>query len=149
MLDIHPKHKRTVGERLAAQALKYQYGKDVTVTGPSVDHAVADGSAVVVSFRDIDQGLTTSDGQSPTWFELSADGHAFVRADAALEGNTVRVSAAGMPTPKYVRMGWDDVAIPNLEDKNGWPVFAFPARPVHQAPVAVSAAEAAVPAKVP
>lgn len=128
--DIHPRHKRTVGERLAAQALKNQYGKDVVSTGPRVADATLEGSKAIVSFRGVDQGLGTTDGQAPSWFELSADGKTFVPAEAMISGNTVEVRASTVPTPTYVRMGWYDIAIPNLKDKNGWPVFAFPAQPV-------------------
>ena len=128
--NIHPVFKRTVGERLAAQALKKQYGKDVVTAGPAVASATLDGTKAVVAFSDIDQGLTTTDGKAPSWFEVSGDGKTFVKADAAIKGNTVEVSSPAVAAPKFVRMGWADIAIPNLADKNGWPVFAFPAQPV-------------------
>ena len=128
--NIHPVRKLPVGNRLAAQALKNQYGLDVIVTGPAFAGAALSGSKAVVSFKDIDRGLSTIDGQAPSWFELSADGKAFVAADAVINGNTVEVSAAGVAAPKFVRMGWKDIAIPNLNDKNGWPVFSFSAQPV-------------------
>ena len=128
--NIHPVHKRPVAERLAAQALRKQYGKDVVATGPRFAAAKRDGSNVIVSFKDIDQGLSTTDGQGPTWFELSADGKVFVKAAAVIDGNTVKVCAAAVPAPTSVRMGWADIAIPNLSDKNGWPVFAFSAQSV-------------------
>jgi sialate O-acetylesterase len=129
--NIHPVEKRPVGERLAAQALKNQYAKEVVATSPSVAGAKLAGATVVVSFKDVDQGLSTSDGQTPSWFELSADGEVFVAADAVIRGNTVEVSAAAVPVAKFVRMGWADIAIPNLSDKNGWPVFAFAAQSVN------------------
>ena len=124
--NIHPRNKRTAGERLAALALKRQYGRDVIAGGPSLDHVDIDGPTVVVSFKDVDQGLTTTDGQPPSWFELSADGRSFVMADAVISGNTVHVSSSAVLKPKFVRMGWNETAIPNLADKNGWPAFAFP-----------------------
>jgi sialate O-acetylesterase len=127
--NIHPVHKLLVGERLAAQALKKQYGKAVVATGPSFASAKLDGSKVIVSFKDIDQGLCATDRQAPSWFELSADGKTFVKAEAEINGDTVEVSSAAVPAPAFVRMGWYDIAIPNLADKNGWPVFAFSAQP--------------------
>jgi sialate O-acetylesterase len=130
ILDIHPKNKKPVGERLADLALKTQYGKDVVAKGPSFASAKRSGSKVVVGFRDIDQGLVTYDGQVPSWFELSADGKDFVPAEAAIVGETVEVSAQAVPEPKFVRMGWRDAALPNLKDKNGWPVFVFASQPV-------------------
>lgn len=131
--NIHPKHKRTVGERLAASALKNQYKKSgVVASAPRFQSASREGSKVVVSFSGILNGLTTSDGQAPSWFELSNDGVSFVPAKAELQGNTVLVSAESIPEPKFVRMGWLDVAIPNLKDKDAWPVFAFSSQPVTQ-----------------
>ena len=40
------------------------------------------------------------------------------------------VSAEGVAAPKQVRMGWNETQVPNLADKNGWPVFQFPAQQV-------------------
>ena len=128
--NIHPPHKLPVGKRLAARALKEQYGKDISAHGPSFAAANLNGSKVVVSFDNIDQGLSTKDGKAPSWFELSADGKKFVKADCTINGNTVEVTSAKVAAPKFVRMGWYDTAIPTLQDKNGWPVFAFPAQPV-------------------
>lgn len=128
--NIHPRNKKAVGERLAALALKTRYGHDVIAKGPGFGSATRAGSKVVVTFKDIDEGLTTFDGKPPSWFELSADGSHFISAEAAIIADTVEVSAVAMPEPKYVRMGWRDIAVPNLVDKNGWPVFAFPAQPV-------------------
>lgn len=128
--NIHPRNKRPVGERLAALALKTQYRRDVVAKGPSFASAKSSGSKVVVGFRDIDEGLVTYDGKAPSWFEVSADGKDFVAAEAAIVGDTVEVSAQGVPEPKFVRMGWRDVGLPNLKDKNGWPVFVFASQPV-------------------
>jgi sialate O-acetylesterase len=129
--NIHPIHKRVVGERLAATALKNQYQKEgVVASAPRFQSASREGSKVVVSFSGILNSLTTTDGQAPSWFELSSDGAAFVPAQAELQGNTVLVSAESMPEPKFVRMGWCDTAIPNLKDKDAWPVFAFPSQTV-------------------
>jgi len=131
--NVHPKHKRTVGERLAAAALKNQYKKEGVVgSAPRFQSASREGSKVVVSFSGILNGLTTSDGQAPSWFELSSDGVSFVPAQAELQGNTVLVSAESIPEPKSVRMGWCDTAIPNLKDKDAWPAFAFASQPVTQ-----------------
>jgi sialate O-acetylesterase len=130
VMDIHPRHKRTVGERLAAQALRYQYGRDVAARGPGFSSAVLKGSSVEVSFNHLDQGLSTSDGEPPSWFELSADGVSFAPAEAVIRGDVVEVSAVDVPAPAFVRMGWQEIAIPNLCDSNGWPAFAFAAQAV-------------------
>ena len=61
---------------------------------------------------------------------LGVDGNEFVAAEAVIVGDTVEVSALAVPEPKFVRMGWRDVALANLKDKNGWPVFAFASQAV-------------------
>ena len=125
--DIHPWDKKPVGERLANLALKKDYGKDVAWTGPEFASAKATGGKIIVSFQGIDQGLTTTDGKEPACFEIAGADKVFVPAKAAIEGDTVVVTAEGVSSPKHVKMGWLETQVPNLADKNGWPVFQFPA----------------------
>lgn len=127
---IHPRHKQPVGERLAAMALKAQYGKDVVTSGPVFASATRNRDKVMVGFSDIDQGLTTKDGKAPTCFELSADGKEFVAAIATIQGKQVSVHSDKIPAPKFVRMGWFDTATPTLGDKNGWPAAIFSSQEV-------------------
>lgn len=126
--NIHPWDKQPVGERLAMLALKRDYGKNVAFTGPSFACAKVSGNKVTVSFDGIVDGLTTFDGEAPAFFELAGEDQAFVPALATIEGSTVVLSAEGVKAPKYVQMGWNETQIPNLTDKNGWPVFQFPAQ---------------------
>jgi sialate O-acetylesterase len=128
--NIHPTGKQYVGERLAAMAINKTYGKDVVCSGPVFKSAQAQGGKVIVSFDKIDQGLETEDGKAPTWFELSADGETFEAAEAAIDGKNVVVSSSKVSASTFVRMGWSEIAIPTLRDKNGWPVFQFPAMAV-------------------
>jgi sialate O-acetylesterase len=125
---LHPAKKMIVGDRLAAMALNKAYGKDVPCTGPRFAAAVRKGDSIVVRFNHIDQGLESDDGKPLGWFELSADGKTFVVAGAVIVGDTVVVTAAEVAAPKFVRMGWNERALPNLRDKNGWPAFAFVAK---------------------
>jgi len=131
---IHPRHKQPVGERLAAQALKHQYGKMVITSGPTFASAAARDGKVMVTFNGIDKGLATKDGKAPTFFELSEDGRTFVQASAVLKGNQVEVSSDKLRQPRFIQMGWYDTAIPNLMDKNGWPVLAFPPQAISGSP---------------
>ena len=125
---LHPAYKKIVGDRLAAMALNKAYGKDIPCTGPRIASAVRKNNSIVVRFKDIDQGLESDDGKPLGWFELSADDKKFVAAKAVIVGDTVVVTAAEVAEPKFVRMGWNERALPNLRDKNGWPVFAFAAQ---------------------
>ncbi|MFM7182224.1 MAG: sialate O-acetylesterase [Verrucomicrobiales bacterium] len=124
--DIHPWDKKPVAERLANLALKKDYGKAVAWTGPEFASAKASGSKLTVAFQGIEKGLTTTDGNEPACFEIAGEDKVFVPAKATIQGNTVIVSADGVASPKHVKMGWNEVQVPNLADKNGWPVFQFP-----------------------
>jgi sialate O-acetylesterase len=123
--DVHPNHKKTVGDRLAMLALHDTYKQDVVWTGPRFQKAVAQGGSVIVSFEHIDQGLETSDGKAPNWFELAGADKQFVAAQAKIVGDTVVVSSPEIPEPKYIRLAWNNIAELNLRDKNGWPAFSF------------------------
>jgi sialate O-acetylesterase len=124
--DIHPWDKKPVAERLAKLALKKDYGKDVAWTGPEFASAKASGGKIIVSFQGIDQGLTTTDGKEARCFEIAGADKVFVPAKATIQGDTVVVGAEGVASPKHVKMGWNETQVPNLADKNGWPVFQFP-----------------------
>ena len=128
--DIHPQHKRPVGERLAALALNNDYGKKQYCTAPEFASAKAAEGKVIVNFKNLKGSLTSFDRKPLTHFELSVDGKNFLAAEAKIKGKTVEVYSKALPTPKYVRMGWSDIAIPNLSEKGGWPVYAFPAQEV-------------------
>lgn len=126
--DIHPWDKKPVGERLANLALKNDYGKDVSFTGPEFASAKSGSGKIVVSFNQIDKGLTTTDGEAPSCFEIAGSDKKFAPAQAVIQGNTVVLSTEGVSAPRYVKMGWLETQAPNLADKNGWPVFQFPAQ---------------------
>lgn len=123
--NVHPTHKKTAGDRLAAMALKNDYGKDVICTGPRFLKATLTGNIVKVSFEHIDQGLETSDGEAPNWFEIAGEDKVFVTAQTKIEGNEVLALSSEVKTPKYIRMAWNNIAEQNLRDKNGWPAFSF------------------------
>lgn len=129
--DIHPWDKQPVGERLAYLALKRDYGKDVAYTGAEFAGAKASGNMVTVSFSGVADGLKTFDGKEVAYFELAGADGEFKPATAEIRGNSVVATAEGVSVPKQVRMGWNETHVPNLTDKNGWPVFQFPAQPVN------------------
>jgi sialate O-acetylesterase len=125
-----PAHKMRVGLRVAENALKHFYGRDTRAGGVRFAGAKRDGSKVVVSFKGAVQGLESRGGGELDSFELSADNVTFVAARAAIEGDRVVVTADGVPSPAYVRMGWRNDARPLLQDRNGVPAYPFPAQRV-------------------
>jgi sialate O-acetylesterase len=124
--DIHPSDKIDVSRRLALWARAKIYGEnDLVYSGPLFKSLTIEGDKARVAFDHIGGGLVTNDGQPPTWFEIAGDDHIFYRAEAEISGDTVVVRSPRVPTPKAVRLGWSQLAVPNLANKEGLPASPF------------------------
>ena len=124
--DIHPTDKRTVGMRMADQALDRVYGKLVRPwKTPKPRECTLEGEFVRVSF-DNAAGLKTRDGKSPTEFELLGPSNRWVAAEARIEGTDVMLSAPGVVKPLAMRFAPYNGSTPNLINSAG-----LPAGPCH------------------
>jgi sialate O-acetylesterase len=125
--DIHPKNKQEVGRRLALRALTDTYGKtDLLSKSPTYQAMTTEGATLRVAFDNAGTGLSTRDGQPPTWFEIADAGQrAYVKADAKIDGKCVLLSAPGVTNPVAVRFAWSQIAEPNLVNSAGLPASAF------------------------
>jgi sialate O-acetylesterase len=124
--DIHPIQKREVGERLAAWALAHDYGKtDVVFSGPMFKSLEIQGNKAIVHFDDTAGGLASRDGKPLSDFTIAGADGKFADATATIDGDTVDVTNPDVPEPKAVRLGWDERAMPNLENKAGLPAGPF------------------------
>jgi len=124
--DIHPPNKQEVGRRLALWALAKTYGqKDLVFSGPLFKGMKVEGGKIAVSFDQAGSGLATRDGQEVTDFEIAGADGKFVKAQAKLAGNQVVVSADGVTEPTQVRFAWDQLAQPNLINKEQLPASPF------------------------
>ena len=126
--DIHPRDKRTVGERLARWAMATSYGKpDTAWRGPRTKSVRRDTDGIVIDF-DVERGrLTTRDGKAPASFALAGADGKFVKADAELRPpNAIKVRSSSVPLPVEVRYGWqDNPADANVVDE----ISKLPAHP--------------------
>ncbi|KAA9035669.1 sialate O-acetylesterase [Ginsengibacter hankyongi] len=124
--DIHPDHKKEVGDRLALAAEKIAYGENIVYAGPIYKTSTIDGNKIIISFNETGSGLTTNDGEAPAEFAIAGDDKKFVWANAKIEGDKVIVWSDDVPSPKYVRYAWADEPInPNLINKEGLPAAPF------------------------
>ena len=123
--DIHPKDKKSVGERLARLALARTYGlADIVEAGPIPQGAALADGKVVVAFKNA-AGLATSDGEAVKGFQLvGADGKA-VWATAEIAGETVAVAVPEGLAPAKVRFAWDDFPECNLVNGDALPCGPF------------------------
>ncbi|MBQ7742148.1 MAG: sialate O-acetylesterase [Bacteroidaceae bacterium] len=123
-LDVHPTRKQQVGQRLALQALRHSYGRDIISQGPTPVEMSRDGGSIVVSF-DCATMLRTSDGAPVRSFEVAGSDGLYHAATATVEGKTVRVRSAAVPSPVSVRYGWQPFTRANLVNEAGLPASTF------------------------
>jgi sialate O-acetylesterase len=123
---LHPGRKKEVGERLAGWALAKVYGKgDPVYSGPLYKGFKEEGAALRVSFDHAGSGLASRDGKDLAWFEIAGADKVYYPATVKIDGAELVVSSDQVSAPKYVRYGWDEIAMPNLMNKEGLPASAF------------------------
>ncbi len=121
----HPHDKKSVGERLALWALAKTYGrKDVVYSGPMFKKMEVHGNQADLTF-DYADGLMSKDGKPLSYFTIAGKDGKFFPATAKIEGDHVVVSSPEVAMPTTVRFAWDELATPNLANKEGLPAVPF------------------------
>ena len=128
--DIHPRNKRICGQRLALWALAKTYGKsDLVYSGPIYKSATpevqVDADVIRIAFHSVSGGLKSRDGKPLSHFTIAGADQKFVAAEAVIDGDTVVVHADSVTKPAAVRFGWNELAEPNLVNKEGLPASPF------------------------
>jgi sialate O-acetylesterase len=125
--DIHPKDKKSPGERLARWALAKDYGRDLIYSGPLFKSSQVQDGAVRVTFDQAGAGLKARDGAALKRFEIAGADRVWHWADAKIDGaDSVIVSSADVKQPVAVRYAW--AANPegaNLVNSDGLPASIF------------------------
>ena len=124
--DIHPPYKWIVGRRLARWALHEVYGyKEVECRSPRIRSAERQGDKVTLTFDHCEGGLTTADGNAPTWFQYyNKTRERYEKGKAVIDGNKVIINVGEVKCP-LVSFGFDEVAQPNLCNKAGLLAIPF------------------------
>lgn len=123
-LNVHPVHKKAIGERLARWALNQTYGKPVVPSGPLFRSVRFDKDTAYLTF-DHGDGLKTADGQPLRTFEIASHDGLFAPAQATIEGNCVKVWSRQIHRPRLVRYGWQPFTRANLVNREGLPASTF------------------------
>lgn len=123
-LNVHPRYKREIGERLARWALNKTYGQPVIPSGPLYRSIEFKDAAAYISF-DYAEGLHTSDGQPVHTFEIAEHDGLFVPAQAEIIGGKVKVWNDKITNPKLVRYGWQPFTRANLINGEDLPASTF------------------------
>lgn len=125
--DIHPKDKKSPGERLARWALAKDYGRDLIYSGPLFKSSAAKDGAIRVTFDQAGAGLKARDGGALKRFEIAGADKVWHWADAKIDGpDSVIVSSAKVKQPAAVRYAWaSNPEGANLVNSDGLPASVF------------------------
>ncbi|MCL1862829.1 MAG: sialate O-acetylesterase [Defluviitaleaceae bacterium] len=121
--DLHPKDKKTVGERLALHARRMVYGENIVSDGPTFEKVeyIKSTKSIVVHFKNA-EGLWAKGGH-PTMLVLFKDSSVH-SVFCAIDGNKL-ISPAGALEPKAVRYGWADCPSVAIYNAYGLPASPF------------------------
>ncbi|GAB1452355.1 sialate O-acetylesterase [Draconibacterium sp.] len=125
--DIHPKNKQDVGKRLALNALKIAYNKDIVFSGPMYKSVELKDGKAFITFSETGSGLKAKDKYGYLkGFTIAGADKKFKWAKAEIVDNkTVVVYSGDIKDPKSVRYGWAN----NPDDVNLYNVEGLPANP--------------------
>jgi sialate O-acetylesterase len=125
--DIHPHDKHTVGSRLARLALAQTYGKGgigAASAGPIAQSAKAQGSKVLVQFKNAESGLKAK-GELKEFEVAGADGVYKEASAKIVKGGLLELSSPAVEAPLSARYAWKDDPIACLYNKEGLPAAPF------------------------
>lgn len=132
-LDVHPRFKKEVGERLARLALHERYGYDqLTPAGPLAYAAKFTKGEAIVYFengkglRAGKSGPVAADGDRIVTLELAGPDGVFYPAEGeAIDDGRLRVTSEDVKEPVSVRYGWQPFTRANLVNSDNLPASTF------------------------
>lgn len=121
--DVHPKNKQDYGNRLALQALKKVYGKNVVADGPVCQSWHVSGDTLIIRLdKSPDEILVRTDHTTDCCFELATRAGEFHPARGILKGNELHVYSDLVRAPQEMRYAWGDNPCICVTDKTGLPM---------------------------
>ncbi|WFB36259.1 sialate O-acetylesterase [Kiritimatiellota bacterium B12222] len=125
-VDVHPKDKRSVGERLAAVALHGTYGREDLVShGPRFERASFESSQVIITFSGVGGGLCVRRGEELLGFLVAGEEGRFLPAVARIEGEQVCLQHPDVPRPTSACYAWAKNPVCTLSNQEGFPAEPF------------------------
>jgi len=121
--NIHPPDKQTVAHRLALLARSQVYGESIPADSPTPLRATAEPGQARIWF-DHAVGLRAKSGE-PGEFEIAGEDGKFVPGTASIDGTTIVVQAAAVPSPRFVRYGWKGTVTSYVVNSAGLPLGTF------------------------
>ena len=152
--DIHPKHKKVLAERMAANALINVYKKelDENPMAPEVISSIVQGNTITIKFSNAEDGFTVKEDEKGmenyklmediqktpvpedfTGFEIAGIDGVYYPAEFAFGGtdgnlNTISLCSKKVPEPVFARYAWFNYGPVTIFSKSGVPVAPFRTR---------------------
>ncbi len=126
-LDVHPRNKRPVGQRLARQALNRVYSMNqLTPSGPLPLKAERIAPGTIELTMEYGEGMHSSDGAQLRTFEIAETDGKFYPATATVAGpNRIILTNMDITTPRYARYAWQPFTRANLVNSDELPASTF------------------------
>jgi sialate O-acetylesterase len=123
--DIHPKHKKSVGQRLALLARGKIYGEDLLGESPEPARFIPEAGGLRVVFKNAGEGLSPQGGSLRGLEVFDRVGRP-LEAECRVEGDALRILCPG-PDPVIGRVyyGWTPYPKLSLYNSAGLPAAPF------------------------
>ena len=122
--DIHPKDKKSVGNRLAEIALKKHYAtRNNPAEGPLFKNMAIQKNVITISF-DNAEGLYFKNKKTAL-FEIAGSDGIYHPATAKIKNDRIEVTSKFIKEPKAVRFAWRNTAQSDLFNSADLPASAF------------------------
>jgi sialate O-acetylesterase len=124
-LDVHPKQKYQIGERMSKVALAKVYNKKIEYRGSIVLSYYINKSNVIINFAHGD-GLQPSIRKDIVGFEIMGSNKLYYPARViSIQNNSLIITSTEVIEPIAVRYVWQPFTRANLINKNKLPASIF------------------------
>lgn len=124
-LDVHPRRKAPVADRLVRSALCHTYGRAVCPGGPEYEGMKAEGRRLRLRFSQAGGLRAAVAGEALRGFEVAGADGLFHAAAARVEGTEIVVESKEVKRPVAVRYAWQPYTTANLVNAEGLPASTF------------------------
>ena len=125
LVDIHPHDKKSVGKRMAENALYHVYGqKSIIPFGPLYRRSEVEGNSIRIYF-DYADGMTINEELPQSFYIAGANRLFYPATTVEICGDSILVRCERIQNPYAVRYGWSDALINTLYNRAGLPASPF------------------------
>jgi sialate O-acetylesterase len=123
-IDVHPRRKQPVGQRLALLARSLVYGEAVESSGPVFRSMEIKSPVIELSFDHAGSGLV-SHGSELKGFQICGENRKYFPAAASIAGGNVIICSPEVARPAAASYGWANYMEVNLYNAADLPAVPF------------------------